>query len=90
MVTKKIKEKAMERKELDEARMQGQTEIWWYMFSFVDSMALKSVVELRIADIKHFHGVVITLSQIASCISDDLASRDITTLARIMKFLVRT
>ncbi|PPD88672.1 hypothetical protein GOBAR_DD14386 [Gossypium barbadense] len=77
----------MERKELDEARMQGQTEIWWYMFSFVDSMALKSVVELRIADIKHFHGVVITLSQIASCISDDLASRDITTLARIMKFL---
>ncbi|KAG4159557.1 hypothetical protein ERO13_D02G181350v2 [Gossypium hirsutum] len=78
----------MERKELDEARMQGQTEIWWYMFSFVDSMALKSVVELRIADIKHFHGVVITLSQIASCISDDLASRDITTLARIMKFLV--
>ncbi|MBA0586416.1 hypothetical protein Gorai_017159 [Gossypium raimondii] len=79
----------MERKELDEARMQGQTEIWWYMFSFVDSMALKSVVELRIADIKHFHGVVITLSQIASCISDDLASRDITTLARIMKFLVQ-
>ncbi|MBA0738880.1 hypothetical protein Gogos_012194 [Gossypium gossypioides] len=50
--------------------------------------SLKSVVELRIADIKHFHGVVITLSQIASCISDGLTSRDITTLARIMKFLV--
>ncbi|KAA3482745.1 RS-norcoclaurine 6-O-methyltransferase [Gossypium australe] len=79
----------MERKELDEARIQGQAEISWYMFSFVDSMALKSVVELRIADIIHCHGVVITLSQIASCISDGLTSRDITTLVRIMRFLVR-
>ncbi|XP_017631823.1 xanthohumol 4-O-methyltransferase-like isoform X1 [Gossypium arboreum] len=75
--------------ELDEARLQGQAEIWRYMFSFADSMALKSAVELRIADIIHSHGVAITLSQIASCINGCLTSPDITTLARIMRLLVR-
>ncbi|PPR97920.1 hypothetical protein GOBAR_AA22748 [Gossypium barbadense] len=75
--------------ELDEARLQGQAEIWRYMFSFADSMALKSAVELRIADIIHSHGVAITLSQIASCINGSLTSPDITTLARIMRLLVR-
>ncbi|KAH1098591.1 hypothetical protein J1N35_015512 [Gossypium stocksii] len=79
----------MERKELDEARIQGQAKIWWYTFSFVYSMALKSVAELHRADIIHFHDVVITLSQIASCISNGLTSRDITTFARILRFLVR-
>ncbi|MBA0700660.1 hypothetical protein Goari_005566, partial [Gossypium aridum] len=52
-------------------------------------MALKSAVELRIADIIHSHGVAITLSQIASCINGSLTSPDITTLARIMRLLVR-
>ncbi|KAG4159558.1 hypothetical protein ERO13_D02G181400v2 [Gossypium hirsutum] len=75
--------------ELDEARLQGQAEIWRYMFSFADSMALKSAVELRIADIIHSHGVAITLSKIASCINGSLTSPDTTTLARIMRLLVR-
>ncbi|KAL1179820.1 hypothetical protein V6Z11_A03G186100 [Gossypium hirsutum] len=79
----------MERTELDEARLQGQAEIWRYMFSFADSMALKSAVELRIADIIYSYGGAATLSQIASCINDGLTSPDITTLARIMRLLVR-
>ncbi|PPS02478.1 hypothetical protein GOBAR_AA18182 [Gossypium barbadense] len=79
----------MERIELDEARLQGQAEIWRYMFSFADSMALKSAVKLRIADIIYSYGGAATLSQIASCINDGLTSPDITTLARIMRLLVR-
>ncbi|TYJ43756.1 hypothetical protein E1A91_A03G174800v1 [Gossypium mustelinum] len=79
----------MERIELDEAMLQGQAEIWRYMYSFADSMALKSAVELRIADIIHSNGGPVTLSQIASCINGGLASPDITTLARIMRLLIR-
>ncbi|TYH84904.1 hypothetical protein ES332_D02G228200v1 [Gossypium tomentosum] len=79
----------MERRELDEARLQGQAEIWRYMFSFADSMALKSAVELRIADIIYSYGGTATSSQIASCINDSLTSPDITTLAHIMRLLVR-
>ena len=40
--------------------------IWQQMFGFVDSMALKCAVELRIADIIHSHGGSIILHQIAS------------------------
>ncbi|XVF01956.1 hypothetical protein REPUB_Repub04eG0134200 [Reevesia pubescens] len=79
----------METSELAEATLQGQAEIWQYMFGFVDSMALRSAVELRIADIIHSHGAAITLSQIASCINDGSPSPDITCLARIMRLLVR-
>ncbi|KAG4159556.1 hypothetical protein ERO13_D02G181300v2 [Gossypium hirsutum] len=79
----------MERIELDEAMLQGQAEIWRYLYSFADSMALKSAVELRIADIIHSNGGAATLSQIASCINDSLTSPNITTLARIMRLLVR-
>ena len=34
--------------------------IWKYMLSFADSMAIKCVVELRIADIINMHGGPIT------------------------------
>ncbi|MBA0828854.1 hypothetical protein Goarm_013485 [Gossypium armourianum] len=79
----------MERIELDEAMLQGQVDIWRYMYSFADAMALKSAVELRIADIIHSNGGAATLSQIASCINGGLTSPDITTLARIMRLLIR-
>ncbi|MFQ6629953.1 hypothetical protein Gotur_007458 [Gossypium turneri] len=80
---------AMERIELDEAKLKGQAEIWRYLYSFADFMALTSAVELRVADIIHSNGGAATLSQIASCISDGLTSPDITALARIMRLLVR-
>lgn len=69
------------------AILQGQAQIWQYMFHFADSMALKSAVELRIADIIHSHQHPVTLSQIASAIASP--STDITFLARIMRLLVR-
>ncbi|KAE8654845.1 (R,S)-reticuline 7-O-methyltransferase [Hibiscus syriacus] len=85
------KERQMATTELEEATLQGQAEIWRFMFSYVDSMALKSAIELRIADIIHSHGGAITLSQIASCINggSSTSSPDINTLSRIMRLLVR-
>ncbi|XP_028807902.1 (R,S)-reticuline 7-O-methyltransferase-like [Neltuma alba] len=68
--------------------LQGQADIWKYMFSFADSMALKSAVELRIPDIIHRHGGPITLSQITACFSD-APSPDTAYLARLMRLLVR-
>ncbi|XP_062096891.1 desmethylxanthohumol 6'-O-methyltransferase [Humulus lupulus] len=72
--------------------LRGQEQIWQLMFSFVDSMALKCAIELRIADIIHSHGKPITLSQIASGIrsnSNSSISPNIPYLSRIMRFLVR-
>ncbi|KAL6975762.1 hypothetical protein U1Q18_024557 [Sarracenia purpurea var. burkii] len=74
-----------------EAKQQGQAEIWQYMFNFVDSMALRSAVELRIADTIHSHGRPITLSQIASGVGSSSSSPSpdmITCLSRIMRLLV--
>ncbi|GMY07738.1 desmethylxanthohumol 6'-O-methyltransferase-like [Fagus crenata] len=75
----------MEPKEV-QALLKGQAEIWQHLFGFVDSMALKCAVELRIADIIHSHGGPITLCQIASGIINS-PSLDIPYLARIMRSL---
>ncbi|XP_048327932.2 xanthohumol 4-O-methyltransferase-like [Ziziphus jujuba] len=71
-----------------EAELRGQADIWKYMLSFADSMALKCAVELRIPDIIHSHASPITLSQIASGFADS-PSPDLTYLERIMRLLVR-
>lgn len=75
---------------LDEAEimLQAQAEVFKYMFSFADSMAIKCAVELRIADIIHSYGHQITLSQIATNIESS-SSPDVSYLSRIMRFLVR-
>ncbi|KAM6572815.1 hypothetical protein CsatA_016895 [Cannabis sativa] len=49
-----------------DALSRDQAEIFEHMFSFVDSMALKCAVELRIADIIHSQDCPISLTQIAS------------------------
>ncbi|XP_048321692.2 desmethylxanthohumol 6'-O-methyltransferase-like [Ziziphus jujuba] len=76
----------MERVEVDRSII-GQAEIWQQMCAFTSSMLLKCAVELRIADIIHSHGSPITLSQIASGITDS-SSPNIFYLERIMRFLV--
>ncbi|CAN1231615.1 (R,S)-reticuline 7-O-methyltransferase [Linum perenne] len=81
----------MERKLSDEEEtenplVKGQAEIWKLMFGFAESMALKSAVQLGIADIIHSHGCPISLSQLASGI--DSPSPDLPYLSRIMRFLV--
>ncbi|KAB5530139.1 hypothetical protein DKX38_020220 [Salix brachista] len=49
-----------------EAMFKSQVEISQLVLGFVDSMALKCAVELRLADIINSHGRPISLSQIAS------------------------
>ncbi|XP_030932887.1 (R,S)-reticuline 7-O-methyltransferase-like [Quercus lobata] len=71
-----------------ELQLQGQADIWKYMFSFIDTKAVKCAVELRIPDIINMHGEPITLSQIVAGIPD-AHSPDISYLALVMRLLVR-
>lgn len=57
------------------------------MFGFIDSLALKCVIELQIPNIINSHGGPITLSQLASRI--DSPSVEISYLERIMRLLAR-
>ncbi|KAJ6878196.1 hypothetical protein NC651_030822 [Populus alba x Populus x berolinensis] len=71
-----------------EALFKSDFELLQLSLAFVDTMALKCAVELKLADIINSHGRPISLSQIASgCINSP--STDISYLARIMRYLVR-
>ncbi|XP_011045485.1 PREDICTED: (R,S)-reticuline 7-O-methyltransferase-like [Populus euphratica] len=70
-----------------EAMLKSQVEISQLVLGFADSMALKCAVELRLADIINSHGRPISLSQIAAGINSP--SSGISSLARIMRYLVR-
>ncbi|XP_015881373.2 desmethylxanthohumol 6'-O-methyltransferase-like [Ziziphus jujuba] len=74
-------------KEEEELAFQVQLEILNYVTSGVVSWLLKCVVDLRIADIIHAHGGPMTLSEIASKISDAPCPR-IQCLERVMRLLV--
>ncbi|KAF8663161.1 hypothetical protein HU200_055762 [Digitaria exilis] len=49
-----------------QAMLDAQAELWQNTFAFVKSMALKSAVDLHIADTIQHHGGAATLSQIAN------------------------
>jgi hypothetical protein len=68
------------------ALLQSQAEILQHIYILVDSLALKCVVELHIADIIHSHSGPITFCQIASKI--DSPSPNIAYLTRIIRSLV--
>ncbi|QCD87806.1 S-adenosyl-L-methionine-dependent methyltransferase [Vigna unguiculata] len=72
----------------EEDSLLGQVEIWRYMTSFTDSMALKAVVELRIADIIDSYGKPLSLSQIVENI-ENAPSPDASLLERVMRVMVR-
>lgn len=72
----------------EEDSLLGQVEIWRYMTCFTDSVALKSVIELRIADIIDRYGKPLSLSQIVENI-DDAPSPDASLLQRVMRVMVR-
>nr|GMD13116.1 O-methyltransferase OMT2 [Ipomoea batatas] len=82
-------EKVMDESYDEKCMLHGQALVWKYMLHFIDSMALKAAVDLRIPDIIHSHAAAdpITLSQIAAAI--DSPSPDTTTLSRILRLLVR-
>jgi len=48
----------------DQSLLDAQLELWHSTFAFMKSMALKSAVDLRIADAIHLHGGAATLPQI--------------------------
>ncbi|KAK6919534.1 O-methyltransferase domain [Dillenia turbinata] len=72
-----------------ESMLKAQVEIWQIMVSYVESMAAKSAVELRIPDIIHSHNSPITLSQLAAEIESPGNQIDVNCLGRIMRLLVR-
>ncbi|GJM89073.1 hypothetical protein PR202_ga05669 [Eleusine coracana subsp. coracana] len=56
---------AVDRSTTAQAVLDAQLELWHYhTFGYVKSMALKSALDLRIADAIHHHGGAATLSQI--------------------------
>ncbi|KAM7257955.1 hypothetical protein ACFE04_016050 [Oxalis oulophora] len=67
--------------------VESQRAIWVLMLAFVDSMATKCAIELRLADIINSHDGPMTLSQIASAI-DSPTPPNTDYLFRIMRYLV--
>ena len=72
----------------EEDSLLGQVEIWRYMTCFTDSVALKAVIELRIADILDRYGKPLSLSQIVENI-EDAPSPDASLLQRVLRVMVR-
>lgn len=67
--------------------LKAHAEVYKHLFAYADTLALRSAVELRIADIIHSHGHPMSISQIASKLESP--SPDANCLARVMRILVR-
>uniref|UniRef100_A0A0E0L4N2 acetylserotonin O-methyltransferase n=1 Tax=Oryza punctata TaxID=4537 RepID=A0A0E0L4N2_ORYPU len=65
--------------------LDAQLELYWNTFAVIKSMALKSALDLRIADAVHHHGGAATLGQIASKVT--LHPSKIPCLRRLMRAL---
>ncbi|GAU40392.1 hypothetical protein TSUD_265360 [Trifolium subterraneum] len=63
----------------------AQLHLYKHIYSFISSMALKSAVELGIADVIHNHGKPMTLNQLASSLK--LHPSKISVLHRFMRLL---
>ncbi|XP_038899266.1 trans-resveratrol di-O-methyltransferase-like [Benincasa hispida] len=71
-----------------EEMLRAQAHIWNHIFSFINSMALKCAVELRIPDAINRHGSPITLSQLLSSLQ--IHPRKSQHVRRIMRILVHS
>ncbi|EMS47465.1 O-methyltransferase ZRP4 [Triticum urartu] len=71
---------------LDQGLLDAQLELWHHTFSYVKSMALKSALDLGIADAIHRQGGAATLSQIAATAT--LHPTKISCLRRLMRVLI--
>ncbi|EEE64355.1 hypothetical protein OsJ_19195 [Oryza sativa Japonica Group] len=63
--------------------LDAQLELYWNTFAVIKSMALKSALDLRIADAVHLHGGAATLAEIASEVA--LHPSKIPCLRRLMR-----
>ena len=74
-----------EQHNLDQGLLDAQLQLWHNAFSFVKSMALKSALDLGIADAIHHHGGAATIPQIAATAT--LHPSKISCLRRLMRVL---
>lgn len=68
--------------------LDAQSHVWNHIFSFLNSMALKSAIELGIPDAIQKHGKPITLSELANSLS--LHPNKAPSLSRLMRLLVHS
>ncbi|VAH09283.1 unnamed protein product [Triticum turgidum subsp. durum] len=69
----------------DQAVLDAEHELWATTFSYIKSMALKSALDLRLADAIHHHGGAATLPQIAARVA--VHPSKIPCLRRLMRTL---
>ncbi|XP_038899253.1 trans-resveratrol di-O-methyltransferase-like [Benincasa hispida] len=72
----------------EEEVLKAQAHIWNHIFSFINSMALKCAIELRIPDAISRHGSPITLSQLLSSLQ--IHPRKSQHVRRIMRILAHS
>ncbi|TKW26356.1 hypothetical protein SEVIR_3G183300v4 [Setaria viridis] len=72
----------------NQALLDAQVELWNSTFAYIKSMALKSALDLRIADAIHSHGGAATLAQIVATVK--LHPSKIPCLRRLMRVLGAT
>jgi hypothetical protein len=70
---------------LDQGLLDAQLELWHNTFGYIKSMALKSALDLGIADAIHHHGGAATLTQIVA--KAKLHTSKISCLRRLMRVL---
>lgn len=74
----------------NQALLDAQLELWHTTFAYMKSMALKSALDLGIADAIHSHGGNATLPQIVSRATPPLHPSKIPRLRRFMRVLTAT
>lgn len=68
--------------------LEAQAHVYNYAFSYINSMALKCVIELDIPETIHNHGQPMKLSQISTSLN--IPSNKIDSLQRLMRFLAHS
>ncbi|XP_058093546.1 (RS)-norcoclaurine 6-O-methyltransferase-like [Magnolia sinica] len=72
--------------EVQKSDQSAQAKIWKFIYGFVDTLVLRSAIELGIADIINNHGEPITLSDLATQLP--VQPTNTNNLFRIMRYLV--
>ncbi|XP_047952034.1 8-hydroxyquercetin 8-O-methyltransferase-like [Salvia hispanica] len=68
--------------------LDAQTHVWNHMYNYINSLSLRSALQLRIPDVIHRHGKPMTLSQLANALCINTAKSN--ALYRLMRILVHS
>ncbi|XP_047945690.1 8-hydroxyquercetin 8-O-methyltransferase-like [Salvia hispanica] len=90
VIQKRNKSKIKSRKMASSSQdlLDAQAHVWDHILSYINSMALRCAVELRIPDAIHKHGKPITLSRLAEALCINTAKTN--GLYRLMRILVHS